>query len=524
MRMRSTPLAPVLGRALLTCLLLATACERGPEEPVLTEDLQHRIDARFAEDHLTIRSLQRTGSAPFRDAERGTSGVFVYYDAALEFLRDYNLTSWQGLNLGTLAFALGATESGIKGFKPEGNRSGDVLRVHGRLSYEEDGRGWKPTSELPPSEVEAAIRTRTLEGAGPRAVLRRVRELVERDPKAAPGTRDSVILDELKETMARVDLSFARMEGHLTLGTRRPPGTYYDFGAAFTHYATEHGLPIHNYPSDGSLENGFDVDRLSLDFGLVQSDVAETQFHGWPGQEQLPHTELRSIASLWPEAVHIVTLEGAGIERIADLRGKRISVGEPESGSRFNAVRIAIAAGMQRPHFAEIHQVGTAKSIAFLESGEVDALLTTEAVPSRALQALAQRRPDVRFVPVDPDIVGRLSDEYFAYYPFTVPARTYPGQTKSFVTLGLAAVLVTNRFTSDEHVERVLEMILESANALSKVFYRAGFISKETMRLGIAVPLHPAAARFYDQRTGTTDGPSRDRPPQPQAGEPLSDR
>ena len=67
-------------------------------------------------------------------------------------------------------------------------------------------------------------------------------------------------------------------------------------------------------------------------------------------------------------------------------------------------------------------------------------------------------------------------------------------------------------------------MILESANALSKVFYRAGFISKETMRLGIAVPLHPAAARFYAQRTGITDGPSGDRPPQPQAGEHLSDR
>ena len=82
-----------------------------------------------------------------------------------------------------------------------------------------------------------------------------------------------------------------------------------------------------------------------------------------------------------------------------------------------------------------------------------------------------------------------------------MPARTYPGQATPFRTLGLAAILMTNRLTRDADVERVLELVLDSANALSRVFYRAGFISQETVRLGIAVRLHPAAERFYAERT-----------------------
>jgi hypothetical protein len=259
--------------------------------------------------------------------------------------------------------------------------------------------------------------------------------------------------------------------------------------------------------------NGLDVHAMLLDFALIQSDVAEILFQGWTEEDQTPRPNLRSMASLWPEALHIVTVEGTGIEQLADLRGKRVAVGYPGSGSRFSANRVGTAAGLRRSDFLEIRQLGLAESIAALEAGEVDVLFATEAVPSLALQALAQRRGDLRFVSIDRAVVDGLSEQHFSYYPFTIPARSYPGQTEPVRTLAMAAVLVTNRLTADERVESVLELVLDGADALSKVFYRAGFISEETVRLGIALPLHPAAERVYARRArAKMEEPGPERP------------
>jgi len=337
-----------------------------------------------------------------------------------------------------------------------------------------------------------------------------VRALMERGLTAKANARDKTIRRELGTALLRIDLGLARDGGQHTLGSGQRPGTYREFGAAFAKYATEQGLPMHAHPSEGSVVNGLDVHAMLLDFALMQSDVAEILFKGWTEEEQAARPNLRSMASLWPEALHVVTVEGTGIERLVDLRGKRAAVGYPGSGSRFSAMRVAVAAGLRRSDFLEIRRLGLAESIAALEAGEVDVLFATEAVPSIALQALAARRGDLRFVSIDPAVVDGLSEQHFAYYPFTIPSRSYPGQTKPFRTLAMAAVLVTNRLTPDEQVERVLELVLDSADALSKLFYRAGFISKETARLGIALPLHPAAEEVYARRArGKTQEPEQ---------------
>ncbi len=328
-----TPASRLL-RILLASALTLAACSRGPDSAVLPEDLQQRVDTGFEEGLFSIRKFERTGSAPFRDAERGVSGVYVYYDTELEFLRDYQLTSWKGLNLGTLTVALGATEAGIEGLRSQGNSKGDVLRVYGRLSYAEADGEWESLDVVvrPPEAVRPP--TPTLEGSGPGAVLRSVRELVEREAPSGRFHRDAVVVDELRRAAGRIDLHLARLDGKLTLGTGQVPGAYQDFGAAFAKYASERDLPMHDYQSDGSVRNGFDVHSMALDFAVMQSDVAEILYSGWVQEDQIARPNLRSLASLWPEAVHIVTLEGSGIERLTDLRGKRVAVGTPGSGGR----------------------------------------------------------------------------------------------------------------------------------------------------------------------------------------------
>jgi len=481
---------------LLLCVLLS-ACSRGPDEKILRQELQTRLDNEFSAGLFKIRSFKRAGSAPFRNLEQGVSGVLVYYDAEFEFLRDYSLTSWKGLNLGSLAHITGSTKEGVSGLKPKSNLKGDILKVYGRLAYAEEAGQWQVLADGKPPVNTDASKPMTLEGQSPAKVLKNVRDLLQRETEIQPNTRDATIIKELQLSIERIDLKFAQEKGTLIFGSGQLLGTYYKFAKLFSQYSSQHGLAMHNTASEGSIENTYRVHNYLVDFALIQSDVAETLYKGRKELQQFPNSNLRSLASLWPEAVHIVVLEGSGINSLKDISGKRIAVGTPGSGSRFNAIRIARAAGLTQAQFPQIFEFGISESIAALEAGRVDVIFVTEAVPSVALQQLSSRRSDIRFLSIGRELIDTLSRQQFAYYPLTVPIKTYPGQNKPFSTLGLTALLLTHQRTADEIVEKVLEMLLDSRSELAKKYYRAGFISNETMRLGIAVPLHPGAEKFY---------------------------
>jgi len=463
---------------------------------MLRDDLQGLVESRFSEALFAIRDLSRMGTAP---ADAGK--LYVYFDAELEFLRDYDLTSWHGLNLGTLAAVLGATPSGISGFSNTGNVEGDRLLIRGRLLYARTADGvWERIEDKTAIAALAPTPARTLEGNGPQMVLRGVRDLLNQDDAPTRVTRDAVIVEELRHAVSQIDLRMARFDGARLFGTGWPRGSYHLFGTAFSRYATEQGLPVYNYASQGSVENGIGLQTEGLDFALVQSDVAELLYEGWIAEFMLPQPNLRSMASLWPEAVHILTLEETGIQEFGDLGGRRLAVGSMRSGNRFTAVRIWRESGIGRPEASEIRESGLGESLAALEAGEVDAVFVTGAIPDPAIQDIARRRQDLRLVAIDPETIERLERNFIAYYDVTIPAKTYPGQTGPYRTLGLAAMLITNRMAGDEDVERFLDLMVDGADVLSKDFYRAGFISEQTVRLGISIPLHPGAERFYERR------------------------
>jgi TRAP transporter TAXI family solute receptor len=183
---------------------------------------------------------------------------------------------------------------------------------------------------------------------------------------------------------------------------------------------------------------------------------------------------------------------------LSDLRGRRVAVGQRGSGSRINALLIGLVARLNKNQLPTILEISLAKGIEQLERGKVDALFLTEAIPAPSVQALAARRDDLHFVSLPSDLFAKLAERHFIYYPLTVRARTYPGQSEPFATLGLAAALITHSQVADERVDKMLNLLLTGGDELASRYYRAAFISRETMRLGLAVPLHPAAERFYD--------------------------
>jgi TRAP transporter TAXI family solute receptor len=494
----------------LLCLLAAlVACARGPAEEALRQELQARLDTGFQEGLFSVRQFKRSGSAPFHDLESGLSGIYVYYTAQLELQQDYGLTDWQGLNLGTLAFAIGATESGIEGFRGAGNERGESLSVHGRFAYKEnDQGGWVSLDQRPERErMPRTERGGDTEGRGVKVVLDDVRALLSRQEGLTPDSREAIIVEELDSAIGRIDLRTARLEQAITLGSGRESGTYFTFGKALQRYAGEKGVAVFSAESEGSVENASLLQARRLDFGLVQSDVARLLYEGWQQEGFFPNLELRAVASLWPEAVHLVTLESTGIRTVDDLARRRIAIGQRGSGSRMNALLVGLLVDVSGDKRPTIREIGLARAIEQLEAGKLDAFFLTEAVPAPAIQALAARRQDLRFVPIPPALLARLPHRRFAYFPLTVEARTYPGQREPFTTLGLTAALLTHAHVADERVEQLLDLLSTGGDELARNYYRAAFISRETMRLGLAVPLHPAAARYHERFSKEAERP-----------------
>ena len=496
----------LLASLLLGWVLALVGCVRGPDAETAWRDLRAHLDSRFQEGLFDVRDFHRVGSANYRDVERGVSGTYIYYDAELVFQRDYKLADWQGLNLGTLSYVLGAAEAGVSGFQPEGNARGDVLTVHGRIPYRDQDGQWVAFADesLQPDAIEPAAQR--VRGPGPDAVLADARPLVERSPEVDDGGVDAIIITELQRAVERIDLRRARLKGQTALATGPVQGTYYGFGAAVARFALSQKMPLVAYPSKGSVDNAGLLQSGAVEFGLVQSDVAQLLYEGRSAAGYFPNRNLRTVASLWPEAVHIVTLEGTGIRSIDDLAGRRVAIGLRGSGSRVNAVLLGQVAQLTEEQMPVIVEASTHQAVRDLEKGRIDAFVLTQAVPAPSLQNLASRRRDVRFLSIPPRLIEQLAALHSAYYPMHVAARTYPHQTQPFVTLGLSAALMTSKNVPDEKVEAMLRGLLNNSGRLARDYYRAGFITRETMRLGIAVPLHAAAERIHNQYEAAAPG------------------
>ena len=476
-------------------LITLSACSRGPDDEILNTEIQQRLDQQFSDKLFKIKKLTRKGSAPRLD---GAEGIYVYFNLEVEFLREYNLISWRGLNVGTLAAVLGAATTGIEGFNSRGNKKGDSLFIRGRIGYHQSEGKWLANTFTPIQSEESITVMETLDTPSPDAILINIRRLLDHNIKAARSEEDRVTLQELRRSLARIDLGHADLKQYHTLGTGWPTGSYYKFGEAFSGYAKKKGFKIFNYASEGSLENGYRVNTGRIDFALLQSDVAEVLYKGWIEEGQLPSPDLRAIGSLWPEAVHVITLNNNGVKNISDLEGKKVAIGNIRSGTRFTAARIWLAAGFERMSHEDVKLLSRGNSIKALEAGEVDAVVLVGAIPDPAIQALAQRRDDILFIPLDQQVITKLVEKNFAYYGQPITAKTYPGQTESVLTLGVSALLTTSVNTPDEVVRQFMKLMQEGAEEIAQTFYRAGFITRKTVRLGISMPLHPAAKKYYE--------------------------
>jgi TRAP transporter TAXI family solute receptor len=490
----------------LWILILLAACSRGPDQDALTKQVQGQIDKSFKPGLLELVALKRQGSSPLPASESGGQRVLVYYNATLKLREGYDFKDWEGLSPATLAQVLGGREKGVIGVKAKENQPGDLLYVYGSGTYERSGNAWnavtglqRDVSPAPPDPGNAAVSTQA------KRYLDRLASVVNVGPPGIGARDEAIVSEELDRALRAIERRRARASELLTFAGGPEGGEYSRVVNAILGTLSKNRRKAHvvGVETEGSIENALLLGRGQADYGLVQSDVAWLAVSGaGPFAIDGPLTRLAALGSLYPEPVHIVVARDSPIRRVEDLRGKRVDLGTPQSGTRLNAVAVLDAHRLAAKDLT-VQGDGPRAALHKLRAGQIDAFFTTIGAPSRDLQRLAAVFP-LRLVPLSPAAVTRLAAEHQGLVRLTLPTNTYPGQAEPVAMVATTALLVGAIDTPADEVRALLELAYESTDYLAFGSAQGVKISKSSALRGIAIPLHPAAAEYFGKPVGAT--------------------
>ncbi len=247
------------------------------------------------------------------------------------------------------------------------------------------------------------------------------------------------------------------------------------------------------------------IQQGRLESGFVQSDVAYWAYTGtgtFAGMD--PVSELRTIASLYPESVHIVVRDDSSIRRIGDLRGKRVSLDEPGSGTLIDAELVLREYGISTSDI-DPEYMKPDLAIRRMRERKLDAFFIVAGYPARAISELAADT-DLRLLPIDGPEAARLVSKYQYFARDTIPGGVYAG-VNGTLTVSVGAQWLVSASVDDELVYQITEALWnQNTRKLLDNGHRKGrSITLETALKGIAVPLHPGAKQYYDKLGLTAD-------------------
>lgn len=296
---------------------------------------------------------------------------------------------------------------------------------------------------------------------------------------------------------------FAQASKFVVIGGGSETGIYYQVALGVCTLVNERlegqGYTCVGRPTLGSVFNIKAIRRGLLKMGLAQSDQAWNAYNGrdeWGGK---PYKGLRSVFSIYPETVMLVTRADTGITSVADLRGKRVNIGNPGSGHRANAKDVLQIYGIEKDKDIIARGFDAGRAIGALRDNEIDALFYTVGNPWQGGVGLAKGTP-IRMIPIDGPRIKQFVTTHEAYVMAVIPGGTYQGVDKDVPTYAVKAILVTSDKESDEVVYAVVKTVFENLDRFRKMNVTFASLQPQDMLKGLAVPLHPGAARYYKEQ------------------------
>ena len=282
-----------------------------------------------------------------------------------------------------------------------------------------------------------------------------------------------------------------KAEDALRFGTGGTGGTYYAYGSALApQIEADTGRAVEVKPTTGSEANLRLLQGDLLDLAVVQSDTLQYAAEG--------ETSYRAVAGLYTEACQIVVTKSSGIRSVADLAGKRVSVGADESGVTRNAEQILMANGLT-VDMLQASRLSFSDSAAAMERGEIDAFFCTAGAPTNAVAELAGKL-DIQLLSIDRRSIEQLTSLYSCYTACTIPAGTYQGQTEDVTTLGVRAVLVASDALDAATVRQITAALFDHNAAVQESIAMDASLDPAGAVSSVPIPFHPGAADYYEEQ------------------------
>lgn len=281
----------------------------------------------------------------------------------------------------------------------------------------------------------------------------------------------------------------------LTGGTS---GVYYPIGVALSQiYNDIEGAKTSVQATKASVEN---LNLLQAGRGELAFALGDSVADAWNGVEdagfKTPLKRLRAIAGTYQNYIQVVASKESGIKTLADLKGKRISVGAPKSGTELNARAIFKAAGLSYEDMGRVEFLPYAESVELIKNRQLDATLQSSGLGMAAIRDLATTMP-VSFVEIPSAVVAKINNA--AYQPGVIPAGTYEGQMEAVPTVAVTNLLVSHEKVSDEVAYQMTKRMFAHLDQLANAHSAAKAITLEKAAKNLPIPLHPGAERFYKE-------------------------
>lgn len=286
----------------------------------------------------------------------------------------------------------------------------------------------------------------------------------------------------------------------LSIATGGTGGVYYPYGGGIAKVISAY---LDNVEATAEV-TAASVDNLKFlrdgksDIVFTMADTLDDALHGRGAFDGSP-VPARGLAVLYPNYTHVVTLEGNGVETLADLRGRVVSIGSPGSGTEVVALRILEAMGLDPAADLETQSLGVSQSVDALKDGKVDAFFWGGGLPTAAVLDLASSPgADMKLIG-SAEAVAPLNERFGStlYYEVVIPANSYPGQGADVHVIAVSNVLAVHERMTDDLAADITRALFEHHDELVAIHPQARELTLESAVTSSPAPFHPGAIDYY---------------------------
>jgi TRAP transporter TAXI family solute receptor len=297
-------------------------------------------------------------------------------------------------------------------------------------------------------------------------------------------------------------VAFAQIKA-ISIATGGTGGVYYPLGGGLANVLSKEipGLQATAEVTGGSVDNLKLINSGQSELAFVMADAALDALNG-EDKFKGSKVPVRTLMVLYPNQMHVVTIEGTGIDKLADLKGKRVSTGSPGSATEVMAFRVIEAGGLDKDKDMKRERLGVAESVNAIKDRKIDAFFWVGGLPTAAVTDLAAT-PGVKMKMIDhSEVVDKMNAKHGNLYAASViKAGVYPSQDKDNKNTVVWNILVANASLSDEMAYKVVKTMIEKKADLVAVHQEAKSFSLDNqIKSNSSIPWHPGAVKYFAEK------------------------